>query len=85
MDAIGTTLDTYHHGSATVPMGGDTDPHAVVDGEGRVRETEGLRVVDASIFPEIPSTPTNLTTIMMAERMARRIAEEIRVAGSRHP
>jgi choline dehydrogenase len=28
------------------------------------------RVIDASIFPEIPSTPTNLTTIMVAERIA---------------
>jgi choline dehydrogenase len=82
MAAIRASLDTYHHGSATVPMGSDTDPHAVVDAEGRVRQTEGLRVVDASIFPEIPSTPTNLTTIMVAERMARGIANEICVGRS---
>jgi choline dehydrogenase len=44
-----------------------------VDGTGRVRHVEGLRVVDASIFPEIPSTPTNLTTIMLAERIAARV------------
>jgi choline dehydrogenase len=68
--AITAGLDTYHHGSATVPMGGSRDAGAVVDAVGRVRGVQGLRVVDASIFPEIPSTPTNLTTIMMAERIA---------------
>ena len=68
--AIAAGLDTYHHGSATVPMGGSRDPGAVVDPVGRVRGVRGLRVVDASIFPEIPSTPTNLTTIMVAERIA---------------
>jgi choline dehydrogenase len=69
--AVEADLDTYHHGSGTVPMGGDADPGAVVDPEGRVRHVEGLSVVDASIFPEIPSTPTNLTVIMLAERMAK--------------
>src|SRR5829696_1505120 len=68
--AITAGLDTYHHGSATVPMGGSRDAGAVVDAVGRVRGLQGLRVVDASIFPEIPSTPTNLTTIMVAERIA---------------
>lgn len=52
-------------------MGGDADGAAVVDAAGRVRGVQGLRVVDASIFPEIPSTPTNLTTIMLAERIAQ--------------
>lgn len=68
--AIAANLDTYHHGSSTTPMGGDTDHGAVVDAAGRVRHVQGLRVVDASIFPESPSTPTNLTTIMLAERIA---------------
>jgi choline dehydrogenase len=67
--AIEASLDTYHHGSSTVPMGGDNDHTTVVDAAGRVREVEGLRVIDASIFPEIPSTPTNLTTIMLAEHI----------------
>jgi choline dehydrogenase len=68
--AIEANLDTYHHGSGTMPMGGDSDRGAVVDATGKVRGVEGLRVADASIFPEIPSTPTNLTTIMLAERIA---------------
>jgi choline dehydrogenase len=39
-----------------------------------VREIEALRVVDASILPEIPSVPTNVTTIMLAERIAARLS-----------
>ncbi len=74
--AIAARLDTYHHGSATVPMGGDADRAAVVDAAGRVRGVQGLSVVDASIFPEIPSTPTNLTTIMLAERIGRSLAAD---------
>jgi choline dehydrogenase len=40
-----------------------------------VRGLKGLRVIDASIFPEIPSTATNLTTIMLAEHIAARIGD----------
>lgn len=68
--AIAANLDTYHHGSSTAPMGADGDPGAVVDETGRVRQVQSLWVVDASVFPEIPSTPTNLTTIMLAEHIA---------------
>ncbi|MGH9915034.1 MAG: GMC family oxidoreductase, partial [Pyrinomonadaceae bacterium] len=57
--AIEANLNTYHHGSATVPMGGDDYHGAVVDGTGRVRHVQGLRVIDASVFPEIPSQPIN--------------------------
>jgi choline dehydrogenase len=54
-------------------MGVPDDPDAVVDASGAVHGTEGLRVVDASIMPEIPSAPTNLTTIMLAEAIAGRL------------
>jgi choline dehydrogenase len=57
-------------------MGGDGDPEAVVNAAGHVRHVQGLRVVDASIFPEIPSTPTNLTTIMLAEHIAATLGAE---------
>jgi len=40
---------------------------------GAVRGVEDLRVVDASIFPEVPSAPTNLTVIMTAEHIAARL------------
>ncbi|HKU95515.1 MAG TPA: GMC oxidoreductase [Vineibacter sp.] len=71
--AVEDHLDTYHHGCATVPMGGRGDGGAVVNAAGQVRHVDGLRVVDASIFPEIPSTPTNLTVLMVAERIATSI------------
>jgi len=45
----------------------------VVDSNGRVHGIEGLMVVDASIMPGIPSAPTNLTTMMIAEHIAVRV------------
>ncbi|MFJ6567606.1 GMC family oxidoreductase [Streptomyces sp. NPDC091292] len=60
-------LGSYEHPTSTVPMGGDDDTWAVVDSLGAVRGVENLRVVDASIFPDVPSTATNLTAIMAAE------------------
>ena len=74
--AIRAGVSTFYHGMSTVPMGGPSDPTAVVDGNARVRGLKNLRVVDASIFPEPVSAPTNLTTIMVAERIARWIARE---------
>lgn len=72
-DALAATierqLDTFHHGCCTAPMGGDRDPAAVVDPTGAVRGVANLSVIDASILPEIPSTPINLTVIMLAERL----------------
>ena len=45
-----------------------TDDRAVTDGETRVHETEGLRVVDASIMPAIVSGNLNAPTLMLAEK-----------------
>jgi hypothetical protein len=50
----------------------------VVDPECRVLGTEGLRVVDASIMPEVPRANTNLTTIMIAEHIAARLRRQER-------
>ncbi|KNB52806.1 GMC family oxidoreductase [Streptomyces caatingaensis] len=58
------------HAAGSCRMGPASDPAAVVDQEGRVHGTENLRIVDASVFPSMPSVPTNLTTIMLAERIA---------------
>lgn len=68
--SIRDTLDTYHHPTSTVPMGRDGDTRAVLDLECRVRGLQGLRVVDASIFPDTVSVATNITTIAIAEHAA---------------
>ena len=70
---IPASLTTYGHPVATVAMGGPDDPGAVVDPVGAVKGVSGLRVVDASIIPEIPSVPTNLTVIMLAEHIYQRV------------
>lgn len=67
--AIDAGVGTYYHGCASAPMG-ENDPAAVVDSTGRVHGLHGLRVADASIFPEAISPPTNLTVLMVAERIA---------------
>jgi 5-(hydroxymethyl)furfural/furfural oxidase len=58
------------HASCSCRMGASDDPMAVVDTEGRVRGIQGLRVVDASIFPVVPCANTNLPTLMAAEKIA---------------
>ncbi|WP_424217545.1 GMC family oxidoreductase (plasmid) [Streptomyces sp. BI20] len=63
------------HAAGSCRMGPADDPHAVTDQDGRVHGTEQLRVVDASLFPTIPSAPTNLTTLMLAEKLARTAKE----------
>ncbi|CAM3174082.1 GMC family oxidoreductase [Paracoccus nototheniae] len=73
-EAIGAALNaaiiTYQHPTSTVPMGGAGDETAVVDDEGRVRGMAGLRVIDASIWPGVPSVATGFPTMMLAERIA---------------
>jgi choline dehydrogenase len=61
---------TYHHPVGTCAMGIDPAAGAVVDSMCRVHGTSGLRVVDASIMPDIPSANTHVPTIMIAERSA---------------
>jgi 5-(hydroxymethyl)furfural/furfural oxidase len=62
------------HASGTCRMGPATDRSAVADHEGRVHDVEGLRVVDASLMPSLPSANTNVPTIMIAEKIADAIA-----------
>jgi choline dehydrogenase len=59
-----------YHVSGTVRMGPERDSSAVVDDQLRVRGVEGLRVVDASIMPTIPSANTCAATMMIAEKAA---------------
>ena len=64
------------HASCTCRMGADDDPMAVTDITGRVRGVEGLRVVDASIFPVVPCANTNFPTLMTAEKISDAILAE---------
>jgi 5-(hydroxymethyl)furfural/furfural oxidase len=57
------------HASCSCRMGRDNDLMAVVDTQGRVKGIQGLRVVDASIFPVVPCANTNFPTLMTAEKI----------------
>ncbi|MCX7365101.1 MAG: GMC family oxidoreductase N-terminal domain-containing protein [Alphaproteobacteria bacterium] len=59
---------TTFHLMGTCRMAPDTDPTAVVDDQLRVRGIEGLRVVDASIMPTMPSANLNASVLMIAEK-----------------
>jgi choline dehydrogenase len=68
----------FWHACGTCRMGAPDNPRSVVDPECRVIGTEGLRVVDASIMPDVPRANTNLTAIMIAEHLAARLRREER-------
>jgi predicted dehydrogenase (TIGR03970 family) len=67
---VGRHLGTAVHLSGSARMGPDGDPGAVVDGRLRVRGVAGLRVVDTSVLPRVPSRGTSATAVMVGERAA---------------
>jgi len=67
--------DTVYHPTSTCMMG--SDPAAsVVDARLKVHRVEGLRVIDASVFPTITSGNTNAPTVMVAEKGAAMVLED---------
>jgi choline dehydrogenase len=64
---IATHLTTAQHLCGTAAMGPQTDPHAVVDPELRVRGLEQLRVVDLSVLPVVPRRGTAATAVAVGE------------------
>jgi choline dehydrogenase len=72
--AVVEQLNTYHHPVGTCRMGTADDDMAVVDSAGSVYGVIGVSVVDASIFPSIPSANTNVPTLMAAEHLAPALA-----------
>ena len=67
---IRKTLITVHHPAGTCRMGTDQDTETVVGSNLRVHGTEALRVVDASVMPDLPNGNINAAVIMIAERAA---------------
>lgn len=57
-----------HHVVGTAKMGPETDKKAVVDPTLKVKGVKGLRVIDASVMPEIISSGTHAATMMIAEK-----------------
>ncbi|MEN4474807.1 GMC family oxidoreductase [Mycolicibacterium cosmeticum] len=70
------THQTVYHVSGTCRMGAANDPMAVLDSRLRVRGVDRLRVVDASVFPTIPSVNPVGTIMTVAERASDLIAED---------
>jgi len=78
---VGERLDDFllsvcgdtQHPVGTCRMGPPGHPDSVVDPDCRVIGVDGLRVIDASVMPEVPRANTHLTVVMIAEHMAERI------------
>ncbi|MGH2480071.1 MAG: GMC family oxidoreductase, partial [Ktedonobacteraceae bacterium] len=68
LEAIRQSGETIYHPTSTCKMGSDS--MAVVDSQLRVRGIEGLRVIDASVMPNVVGGNTNAPTIMIAEKAA---------------
>nr|XP_037872355.1 glucose dehydrogenase [FAD, quinone] isoform X2 [Bombyx mori] len=68
------TISLYHP-TSTVKMGPDSDSSAVVNSELKVRKVQKLRVIDASIMPDVLRGNTNAPTIMIGEKGADLIKE----------
>ncbi|MGE8943165.1 GMC family oxidoreductase [Leptospira interrogans] len=76
LDVARQTGSTIYHFVGTSRMGPKTDVNAVVDDRLRIHGLENIRIVDASIMPDVPSGNTYAPTLMIAEKGADLIREE---------
>lgn len=74
---LNTSIGDYYHAVGTARMGRHDDPGAVVDAAGRVHDVDGLRVIDASVIPEVPRANTHLPVVMVAERLTAAMLTEL--------
>ena len=82
-DLHGEELKSYiksqsfgHHPACTCSIGADDDPRAVLDSAFRVRGTKGLRVVDASAFPNVPGSFPVIAVFMLSEKASEVILHD---------
>lgn len=75
MDYVRRYAVSSYHLNGTARMGPASDRHNVVDAQLRVHGMEGLRVVDASIMPNITSANTAAATMMIGEKAADMIRQ----------
>ena len=71
------SVGDYFHAVGTARMGREDDDDAVVDQRGRVLGVRGLRVIDASIIPDVPRANTHLPTVMVAERLSAALLDDL--------
>lgn len=74
--SINRFINGTWHPAGTTKIGPASDPMAVVDQHCRVHGLSNLRIVDAGVMPVIPKTPTNLTCMMLGERVANWMQQE---------
>jgi choline dehydrogenase len=77
-DWIGQSCTSIFHPVGTCAMGPASDANAVVDARLRVHGLDGLRVVDGSIMPRLVSGNTNAPIIMIGEKAADLLREDLR-------
>jgi choline dehydrogenase len=82
-EAVRGAPTTEAHPIGTCSMGPAGSTWGVVDQRGKVHGVDGLYVIDASIMPTLPVVPTNMTTIMIAERCADLMRESFRATEQR--
>ncbi|GAC26994.1 choline dehydrogenase [Brumicola pallidula] len=71
------TVESAYHPCGTCRMGAADDEMAVIDAQMQVRGLQGLRIVDSSVFPTAPNGNLNGPTMMVAERAADIIKQQV--------
>jgi choline dehydrogenase-like flavoprotein len=67
-DYVARTHNTVYHPAGTVRMGAVDDDMSPLDPQLRVKGVEGLRVVDASVMPQLTAVNPNITCMLIGER-----------------